>query len=154
MRSEQVRCGDVTFINDAYNANPASMAQAIAALAAYPGEGRRVLVLGDMLELGVRSDEYHRGVGLAADAAGADLLLTCGTEAAGISAAASRLSGAGRALHFDELERLVDYLVGWLDPGDVVLVKGSRGAEMERVVEWARERLANGAAAGATGGGI
>ena len=135
MRGERLIIGGFTVINDAYNANPASMACAISMLAAEPGEGRRVLVLGDMMELGPRSEDYHRGVGAAADGAGIDLLLTCGTKAAEITRAATRLAGAGAAMHFDDQASLAAYLGRWLRTGDTVLIKGSRSTEMERVID-------------------
>jgi UDP-N-acetylmuramoyl-tripeptide--D-alanyl-D-alanine ligase len=114
-------------IDDSYNANPDSVAAAIAVLAAAPG--RRVLVLGDLAELGAESAALHAGVGDEARAAGIEVLYTVGTT----SAAASRAFGAG-ATHLADQGALLEALRGAVGPGDVVLVKGSRSAGMDRVV--------------------
>ncbi len=135
MRSEWRRIGALRLINDAYNANPASMVAAIKSLAATPAQGRRVLVLGDMLELGPRAAEHHRSVGLAADSAGIDLLLTVGERAAEISAAASRLSGAGQAHHFAAIGAAAEFLAGAGAAGDLVLIKASRGMALEGLID-------------------
>ncbi|MAE72066.1 MAG: hypothetical protein CME06_16560 [Gemmatimonadetes bacterium] len=145
MRSERLSIGGVDLINDAYNANPASMAAAISALAALPASGRRALVLGDMLELGELSPDYHRGVGLAADSAGVDLLITVGALSEQISAAAGRLSSRGQVHHFEDPTDAAEFLASWADRGDLVLVKASRGMALERLIDrFASVRAAEG----------
>lgn len=117
-----------TLIDDTYNANPDSVKAAIHVLA--QGTGHRVLVLGDLGELGAFAGELHREVGEAAKAAGIEGLCTLGEA----SAAASTAFGAG-ARHFGSLDDLIDHLRGALRDGTTVLVKGSRFMRMERVVD-------------------
>jgi UDP-N-acetylmuramoyl-tripeptide--D-alanyl-D-alanine ligase len=114
-------------VDDSYNANPESVAAAIAVLAAAPG--RRNLVLGDLAELGSDAAALHAEVGRAARDAGLERLYTCGE----LSAAASQAFGAG-ARHCAAQAELLDVLAAELDAEDTVLVKGSRSARMERVV--------------------
>jgi len=115
-------------IDDTYNANPESVEAAIAVLAAAPGA--RVLVLGDMGELGPGSPELHAGIGARARSAGVDALLALGPA----SEQAVRAFGAG-ARHFERIEDLLAELENRLAPGVTVLVKGSRFMRMERVVK-------------------
>jgi len=123
-----------TLIDDTYNANPDSVRAAIAVLAAEPG--RRVLVLGDMGELGARAARLHSEVGAAAREAGVDQLLTLGE----LSQEAATSFGAA-ARHFRELDTLCAALAPLLVEGTTVLVKGSRFMRMERVIErFARDK--------------
>lgn len=115
-------------IDDSYNANPLSVQAAIAVLAGLPGE--RVLVLGDMGELGADAAALHGECGAAAHAAGIEHLLTLGP----LSAHAAAAFGAG-AVACRELAQLVDVAGRLLRPDVTVLVKGSRSAGMERVVQ-------------------
>jgi len=114
-------------IDDSYNANPASVAAAIASLAQAGGE--TWLVLGDMLELGPQAEALHAAVGQQARDAGLGGLFTVGR----LAAAAARAFGSG-AEHFDDQQALVAALRPRLGPGVVCLVKGSRGSRMERVI--------------------
>lgn len=128
--------GGATLIDDTYNANPDSVKAAIDVLAR--GTGRRVLVLGDLGELGEYSEQLHREVGDAARAAGIDQLVTLGEA----SAAASAAYGAG-ALHFHDVDALVAHLRTESRAGVTLLVKGSRFMRMERVVEALGEDVAH-----------
>jgi UDP-N-acetylmuramoyl-tripeptide--D-alanyl-D-alanine ligase len=123
--------GQITVIDGCYNANPMSMRAALsdlAATAAHDGAGRRVAVLGDMLELGPGGPAYHRELGELASAAGVDMLVTVGPLAAAI---AERYTGEVRSLpDSTEAARVVP---GLLAPGDVVLIKGSLGVGLRRV---------------------
>jgi UDP-N-acetylmuramoyl-tripeptide--D-alanyl-D-alanine ligase len=121
------RAGALRVIDDTYNANPDSIAAAVAVLVGLPG--RHWLVLGDLGELGPRSLDLHREVGERARAAGVERLATVGR----LSAAASEAFGPG-AQHFPDQTSLVEALEGALAEDDLVLVKGSRTARMERVV--------------------
>ena len=129
--------GSWTVIDETYNASPLSMQAACACLAEWPAAGRRLLIAGDMLELGERSPSWHAELGSAAASANVDWLLTVGRYAHDVARGARQ---AGFPAHqiaaFSELEPLLSILDCWLGPGDVVLVKGSRGMKMERVVEW------------------
>ncbi|MFZ5471940.1 MAG: UDP-N-acetylmuramoyl-tripeptide--D-alanyl-D-alanine ligase [Myxococcota bacterium] len=122
--------GGVTVLDDCYNANPASMAAALQTLAGLSKEGRAVAVLGDMLELGPEEAAEHRVLGKKA-AEVAKLLAFFGARSAEGHQAASLGEAAA---HFAEVEPLVAWLRERLRPGDVVLVKGSRGMKLERVV--------------------
>ncbi len=122
----------VTVINDAYNSNPDSLAAALKTLATATG-GRRVAVVGDMLELGEYAQEAHRQAGRLAAELGIDLLCTYGELA---SLAAEEASKGGiDARSFTSHREIAELLSSWLKPGDLVLVKGSRGMRMERVIE-------------------
>jgi len=114
-------------IDDSYNANPGSMAAAIASLA--EGGGERWLVLGDMRELGPQARELHAAVGREARAAGITALLTVGD----LAAAASASFGPGGE-HFADQAALIERLQSSLRAGVRCLVKGSRGSRMDRVV--------------------
>lgn len=116
-----------TLIDDSYNANPDSVGVAIGVLAARPG--RRILVLGDMGELGVGGEALHAEIGQRARAAGIDRLLCLGE----LSEHAARAFGAG-AMHFERIEELLAEIECALAPDVTVLVKGSRFMHMERVV--------------------
>jgi UDP-N-acetylmuramoyl-tripeptide--D-alanyl-D-alanine ligase len=124
----------VRLVDDSYNANPDSVAAALGVLGAAPG--RRTLVLGDLAELGDDDARLHAEIGELARAAGIHRLLTCGER----SAAASRAFGAnGR--HFDGQQALIDFLLADAGGEDSILVKGSRSARMERVVNALAEEV-------------
>lgn len=118
-----------TLIDDSYNANPGSLAAAIDTLAS-TGAGQAWLVLGDMRELGDDAPAMHAEIGRRAKAAGIARLYTLG----GLSAHAARAFGPD-AQHFDDHDALAHALAGGLQPGVRVLVKGSRGSRMDRVVQ-------------------
>jgi UDP-N-acetylmuramoyl-tripeptide--D-alanyl-D-alanine ligase len=122
------RCGTAGVIDDTYNANPDSIAAAIQVLSGL--SGRRWLILGDLAELGPEADGLHREIGDLARAAGIDRLFTVGA----LSASATTAFGDG-ARHFADQGDLVRALRAELSAGDRILVKGSRSARMERVVE-------------------
>ena len=117
-----------TVIDDTYNANPESMRAAISVLAQSPG--RRLLVLGDMGELGAHAPELHAELGTYAREAGVDRLYTLGD-------ASARTAGTfgGGSKHYTRIEELISELERELGPDATVLVKGSRFMKMERVVE-------------------
>ncbi|MCG6860941.1 MAG: UDP-N-acetylmuramoyl-tripeptide--D-alanyl-D-alanine ligase [Chromatiaceae bacterium] len=115
-------------IDDSYNANPDSVRAAIDVLVDLPG--RHWLVLGDLGELGPDAEALHRGLGETARAAGVDALYTVGR----LSALAAASFGSG-GVHFSDQASLISDLRRHLGPGDLVLVKGSRLAAMERVAD-------------------
>ena len=135
----------VTILDDCYNASPASMEAALATLtslvAAGGGQGtkrRAVAVLGDMLELGDAEEEEHRKLGRKAAAARVAVAAFFGPRSSLSSLAFKEISGSSlssSSAHFAEVEPLVAWLLPRLAPGDVVLVKGSRGMKLERVVD-------------------
>jgi len=125
--------GTITLIDDSYNANPTSMRAAFEVLArALPGlGGRRVAVLGDMLELGAEAEALHRALAAPLDKQGIDLVFACGPA---MTALFEALPPARRGAHAADSQSLAPLVAGALRPGDVVLVKGSLGSRMARVV--------------------
>ncbi|HBA86846.1 MAG TPA: UDP-N-acetylmuramoyl-tripeptide--D-alanyl-D-alanine ligase [Geobacter sp.] len=132
----------VTLVDDSYNANPASMAAALATLKEVGGEGRLAAVLGDMLELGLGTEEAHRELGRKA-AASVERLYLLG-PLAGEVAAGAREAGldAASVVVGSDHEELARELLNWVNPGDCVLFKGSRGMRMEKVAQALRAALA------------
>jgi len=122
--------GDIVVVNDCYNANPMSMRAALDDLAA-SASGRRVAVLGDMLELGPGEVAYHEEIGALATTAGVDLLVTVGPLAAHIGPAFA----GGAHHHVDDARAAAALLPDLLEPGDTVLVKASRGVGLEVVAQ-------------------
>jgi UDP-N-acetylmuramoyl-tripeptide--D-alanyl-D-alanine ligase len=120
----------VTVINDCYNANPLSMRAALDDLATYAPPGRRIAVLGDMLELGPSERADHREIGEYASSSGVDVLVAVGPLSEEMAAAFP--GETHRAADAREAAMLTAGLVG---PGDVVLVKASRGIGLETVAE-------------------
>jgi UDP-N-acetylmuramoyl-tripeptide--D-alanyl-D-alanine ligase len=130
-RGERLEMGDgIVLVNDCYNANPVSMRAALSHLASI-GDGRRIAVLGEMAELGPDAPTYHREIGEWAREAEVALLVGVGAPA--------------RDYGPDELvgtpEEAAELLAAQLEPGDTVLVKGSRSAGLESVAEALRELL-------------
>ncbi len=120
--------GGLRLIDDSYNANPDSVRAAIEVLVGLPG--RHWLVLGDLEELGADAEELHRGLGETARAAGVEVLYTVGA----LSAAAAEAFGAG-GKHFPDQASLISELRERVGSHDLVLIKGSRRAAMERVAD-------------------
>jgi UDP-N-acetylmuramoyl-tripeptide--D-alanyl-D-alanine ligase len=114
---------------------------ALRALAATPAAGRRIAVLGDMLELGDSSSELHRACGRAAADAGVDVLVAIGGDDADALAAGAREGGlAGNRIHrFTDSHQAADAIAALIAPGDLVLVKGSRGTRTDLVVDRLKE---------------
>ncbi|MFT5222344.1 MAG: UDP-N-acetylmuramoyl-tripeptide--D-alanyl-D-alanine ligase, partial [Glaciecola sp.] len=130
-RSELVDVHGIHVLNDAYNANPTSMIAALDALAAMDLPGRRIAVLGAMAELGPDQDDGHRRVGVHASGA-VDQIIVVGAGAAGIAAAA-REHGATDVTEVDDVAGAIAALHA--RKGDGVLVKASRVAGLERLVD-------------------
>jgi len=133
MRQNILRENGFTIIDDCYNANPDSMRAALSVLRSMQTGGRRIAVLGDMLELGQYSKEAHEGLG--AEAAGAaDYILLFGSESENTLLGAIRSGKASSEIqHFETREELASELRELAKPGDVILFKGSRGMKLEQV---------------------
>jgi UDP-N-acetylmuramoyl-tripeptide--D-alanyl-D-alanine ligase len=128
--------GGIVFVDDSYNSNPASLRAAVEAFLEMPVGGKRWLVLGDMLELGVSSAELHREAGVFCGRAKVDGIFTIGTETVELSrAAAEQRKSPDHITHFLDVDTLAGYLAELLSPGDAVLLKGSRAMHMEKVLE-------------------
>ncbi len=133
---ESKRFGKI--IDDSYNANPHSMREAIYALGRFEGEHRKVLVLGDMLELGRSSEALHLALADEIDKSDIDFLITIGSLSAKLAEALSQKSSWNldrRAVHCRSHAEILDFLIGSL-PNDknLILVKGSRGMELDILV--------------------
>ncbi|MFH1138922.1 MAG: UDP-N-acetylmuramoyl-tripeptide--D-alanyl-D-alanine ligase [Pseudomonadota bacterium] len=127
--------GPVYLINDAYNSNPVSVQAALVVLSRLRGKGRTIAVLGDMLELGVVSGEEHARVGRTAIELGINILAAVGPRSRDVvDAAGGAQPGRTRVVWFQDAEEAAPWLAGEIRPYDRVLVKGSRGMRMERVV--------------------
>ncbi|GLS46526.1 UDP-N-acetylmuramoylalanyl-D-glutamyl-2,6-diaminopimelate--D-alanyl-D-alanine ligase [Methylobacterium brachythecii] len=133
--------GEAFLVDESYNANPASIRAALATLAGIEvtGRGRRIAVLGDMLELGASSEQRHRELADAVRASGIDLVFTAGTMMRHLFEA---LPMAHRGAAAATSAELVDAVLGGLRPGDAVMVKGSNSIRMGRIVEAVKARYA------------
>ena len=129
-RARIIKAGDITVISDCYNANPNSMKAALDSLAAL--DGRRVCVLGDMLELGPDTARLHAEVGAYAAKAGVGQVIACGDLARHICEGA-RAAGA-EALFFEDKAALIGRLSDIVRPGDRILVKASHSMAFEDIV--------------------
>jgi UDP-N-acetylmuramoyl-tripeptide--D-alanyl-D-alanine ligase len=141
--------GGVELLDDSYNSNPSAMERAIAILAEARPRGRRILVAGDMLELGPYERRAHKALGAQVAASGIDLYVAVGPRSEGAAAAAARSKRRLEVRHFPDAAAAAPFVVAAVRPGDLVLVKGSRGTQMERVVV----ALLEAAGAPAPGGG-
>jgi UDP-N-acetylmuramoyl-tripeptide--D-alanyl-D-alanine ligase len=128
-------------IDDTYNANPDSMQAAITTLNTLRANNRSVIVAGDMLELGAQAESLHRQVGAWAATADINKLYVTGEYAEAVTAGAKDAGMNGKNIFIGLPEKILTHLKDYLKPGDWVLVKGSRGAKMddivERIKEWA-----------------
>lgn len=131
-RGQVLEIGGATILNDSYNSNPEALRSMIRTLAARKGK-RRILVAGEMLELGPQGPALHTECGHAAAAAGLDFVVAVRGNAAHMAAAAC--AGGVSSLFLPDAEAAGQWLRQNLRPGDVVLVKGSRGVHLERAIE-------------------
>ncbi len=145
MRSEVLQLGGVSVINDAYNANPDSTLAAIESLEAMPAEGRRVVVFGEMCELGKRSAELHRRIAERLVGSTVNHALLVGRAGELMKAALRGEQGLfGPQIECcDTVDACREKLLGLLREGDVVLLKASRAVELDRLVEPLRRGLEN-----------
>jgi UDP-N-acetylmuramyl pentapeptide synthase len=124
----------IEFIDDSYNANPDSMKAALRTLVELEADGRRIAVLGEMGELGAESERGHSEVGEAAATLRVDELIAVGAAGAAIARAAQK-AGLENSIAVASVLEAAQRLGKKAVPGDLVLVKGSRSARMERVLE-------------------
>ena len=134
-RGARFTAGDITVIDESYNANPASMAAALALLGA--ANGRKIAVLGDMLEMG--AGDHHATLAAPIEQAGTDLVFAAGRE---MKALWDSLPAKRRGAYAENSAALAPQLLTALKPGDTVLVKGSNGAKMSVIVEALKARQA------------
>lgn len=134
MRQELVNIGDYTFVNDAYNANPASMSESLRTLSLLT-KGRKIAVLGGMLELGDWTKIEHEKIGKEAATLSLDGLITLGEPAQYIAEAAKK-EGLSHVYTVSSHEEAAAVLQSIIQPGDTVLLKGSRGFAMEKILPY------------------
>ena len=149
-RIEQLRASDgrgrvhdlrrnIRVVDDSYNASPSALASVLETLRASDPRGRRVLVTGDMLELGPLEVALHREVGRLAGASSIGMVIAVGNLS---RATAARMAGVGEVHHFADSEQASKAITELLSDGDLIVVKGSRGIRMEKVVDRLVEHLA------------
>lgn len=135
MRLEMVKAPNgLTVINDAYNASPTSMKAAIQLVKDLTGFGQKILVLGDMLELGEEEKRFHQEVGKSIEESGIAHLFTYGELGLEIANGAKEILPLERIHTFMDKEELIQRLRETATPKDIVLVKASRGMKLEEVV--------------------
>lgn len=132
-RGEIIACHGAEILNDCYNSNPEALRSMINTLAARPTTGRRILVAGEMLEMGVHGPELHAACGKAAAEAGLDMVL--GVQGSALHLAQAACGGGVAALFLPNAEAAGAWLKKNLGAGDAVLLKGSRGVHLERALE-------------------
>lgn len=147
MRLEAERIGRLTLINDAYNANPASLAAGIGVLKDMPASGRRVLVIGDMRELGEASEALHRQAAEGIAAANFNVVIAVGEFSRLVSQTIAAAAGDRIETHAYATTALArKRIVSLLKPNDTVMLKGSRAIGLEGLIEpirtWAAEASA------------
>jgi UDP-N-acetylmuramoyl-tripeptide--D-alanyl-D-alanine ligase len=136
MRLECVRVGRLTMINDAYNANPASMAAALGVLGEMPACGRRVMIVGDMRELGEATERLHRQLAENIGRADVQVVMAVGEQSRLVAQTVQQISG-GRieVIAFATTDLACKRVTACLQPDDTVLIKGSRALGLEKLVE-------------------
>lgn len=135
-RGRVIESQGVTLWDDSYNSNPRALAVLLETVAQLQGFQRKILVLGEMLELGPSAPEFHRQAGrLAAETAPA-LLVTVGENGRHLAEGATKNGlAAGKVCQFQDSSQAAEFLLDQIRPGDLLLVKGSRGVRMDRVIQ-------------------
>lgn len=123
----------ITLIDDAYNANPASMKAGLNVLASLTPKGKKIAILGEMLELGVKTPEYHRDLVDAVKQSGTNLVFGTG---AGMQHLFDVLPKTLQGRFEPKAEALIPYILPHLQDGDIVFVKGSKGSKVSRIVDY------------------
>lgn len=134
MRFSEIKISGIRFINDAYNASPASIIAGLDTLVAMKAD-RHLAILGDVLELGVHAQEEHLKLSRLSSLNKLDAFFTLGDYAGLIG------EGHDHSKHFYSLGALKDFLVSYLKEGDLVLIKASRSIELERIIEELKGQL-------------
>jgi UDP-N-acetylmuramoyl-tripeptide--D-alanyl-D-alanine ligase len=145
MRLESLRVGPLTLINDAYNANPASLAAAVAVLEEMAAPRRRVLIVGDMRELGESSERLHKEAAETIARSNVQMVVAVGERAKLVTQTVRKTSANSIETHaFATTELARKRLTSYLRPDDTILIKGSRALGLEKLAEltriWAESR--------------
>ena len=135
-RNEKIQHKEIDLINDSYNANPRSMTEALKTLDSFKTQGRRIFVIGDMLELGDRSITAHQKLGEEIAASKTNILIALGKLASLSAKSAQALAGEKiQILELASHQEVAEFLTQEAVSGDCVMFKGSRGAAMEKVLQ-------------------
>ncbi|MDA8561120.1 UDP-N-acetylmuramoyl-tripeptide--D-alanyl-D-alanine ligase [Nitrospinae bacterium] len=135
-RNEKIQHKEIDLINDSYNANPRSMTEALKTLDSFKTQGRRIFVIGDMLELGDRSITAHQKLGEEIAASKTNILIALGKLASLSAKSAQALAGERiQILKLSSHQEAAEFLTREVVSGDCVMFKGSRGAAMEKVLQ-------------------
>lgn len=127
--------GNIKLINDSYNSNPAALTLALQGLARLPG-ARRIAALGDMLELGQDAAKFHHQAGNLVHELGIDILITVGSLSQNIALGAQTAGmSPDRIFSFPDSQTAATYIKDFISKNDVILIKGSRGISMEKIIE-------------------
>lgn len=140
-RQVMSKVGGVFLFDDTYNANPVSFRSAVATLNAFQVRGKKILVCGDMLELGKHSILLHQQLGEVIRLTSVHQVLTIGKFSKEITQVLKSDHKGKESRHFESLQRLNEHLKNVCAPGDAVLVKGSRGMQLEKVIEFMKTNI-------------
>ncbi len=135
-RQTAFKVGKISVINDSYNANPVSFRSALEGMTHYETSGRKILLCGDMLELGSQAKHLHQQIGEYASRVGLSTIISFGHFSQWIGLAAQKRREEIELFHSSRAEDIEAALKKYLHPSDLVLVKGSRGMQTERFVEF------------------
>jgi UDP-N-acetylmuramoyl-tripeptide--D-alanyl-D-alanine ligase len=139
-RGQILEIAGAAILNDCYNSNPEALRSMIHSLASRTTAGRRILVAGEMLEMGEKGPALHADCGRAAAESGLDIVL--GVQGNAMHLATAACAGGVPSLYLPNAEAAGLWLSKYLRPGDVVLVKGSRGVHLERAIEALKNQAA------------
>jgi UDP-N-acetylmuramoyl-tripeptide--D-alanyl-D-alanine ligase len=139
-RGQMIEIAGATILNDSYNSNPEALRSMIHTLAARPAAGRRILVAGEMLEMGEHGPALHAEAGRVAAEAKLDFVVGVQGNAEHIATAAA--AGGVASIFLPDAHAAGHWLAHNLHPGDVILIKGSRGVHLERAIEILKNQLA------------
>ena len=126
------KAGGIVVLDDTYNSNPLSLKEFIEVMDRMKVNGKKIAVVGDMKELGYKSEHYHREAGKKLASSSIEVVVTFGEEARFLW---EEVRKSKRSWHFEDKRRLMDKLLSLLEEGDLVGIKGSRAMEMEEIVE-------------------
>lgn len=134
MRQQISKIGDITLIDDSYNASPDSVKSSVGILKNLPSIGKNIVVIADMLELGVRSEEIHFETGRYIAMERVDILITVGKDSRNLSQGAMSANQNIISYHCENNQEAIKILFEIIAPNDKILIKGSRGMHTEEIV--------------------
>lgn len=143
MRGQVTELGAITLWNDTYNANPRAVEFLLDIIRQLSKFSRKIIVLGDMLELGSNTEKFHREIGEKAAGADLDVIITVGPASRVVRDSAVNSGFSAKSVHwFEDAEEAARFLSKLVEPGDLVAIKGSRGLKLEKIVHYLQETAA------------